>query len=49
MTRRHFQLIADALRESAAPEHVARAMADALATTNPRFNRERFLAACGVG
>lgn len=24
------------------------ALADALATTNPRFDRERFLTACGV-
>lgn len=26
----------------------ARRLADALATTNPRFDRARFLAACGV-
>ena len=27
---------------------IANATADALATTNPRFDRARFLAACGV-
>ena len=27
---------------------ICREIADALATTNPRFDRERFLAACGV-
>ena len=29
-------------------ELAAYALADALATTNPRFDRARFLAACGV-
>jgi hypothetical protein len=33
---------------AAAMESLARAMADKLATTNPRFDRARFLAACGI-
>jgi hypothetical protein len=32
----------------AAVDGVARAMAEDLAHTNPRFDRERFLATCGV-
>lgn len=56
MSRQHYQFIADVI--SAMPDHaatlraqkrsVALAFADALARTNPRFNRERFLRACGV-
>ncbi len=62
MTRKDFQLIADALKESK-PEAekkfhnqtaymtqfmiTCHCMADALATTNPRFDRDRFLTACG--
>ena len=29
-------------------EHIALEFADSLTTTNPRFNRELFLKACGV-
>lgn len=57
MTRKDFQLIAAALNRvylDSIPSHAAFAtachaislMADALATTNPRFNRERFILAC---
>jgi hypothetical protein len=35
-------------REIDAIDRTARNLADALATTNPRFDRARFLAACGV-
>lgn len=59
MTRAHFALIAavirDALRdplvagcETSGINLVARQLAAALATTNPRFNRAKFLAGCGV-
>jgi hypothetical protein len=57
MTRRDFNLIAGVLREqrtraTAAEcwrlDETARAFALELAATNARFNRDRFLAACGV-
>ena len=55
MTRKDFQLIAEVLRDSTAIgsdfEHAAlcRDFARALATTNPRFDKEKFLRACGHG
>jgi len=51
MTRKHFQLIADALtkfQHDGGHAEVCELMADALATTNPQFDRARFLTACGV-
>ena len=42
MTRKHFQLIAGVLREVGASTELGDAMADALATTNPNFDRKRF-------
>ncbi len=59
MTRKDFELIAAALK-GATPlardgekamcqwQFIVFKMADALATTNPAFQRARFLAACGV-
>lgn len=44
-TSRHFVAIAKILREGNTPEQTAEAMADFLATTNPRFDRAAFLAA----
>jgi hypothetical protein len=56
MTRRNFELIARVLRETAGGpdmpkplrDHIVRTFATELATTNPRFARDRFIAACGV-
>ena len=58
MTRKDFQLIADTIAEMNEnhPEFhrigvsaiVAHRLADALAGTNDRFDREKFLTACGV-
>ena len=55
MTRRDYLLIAKLIKDaSAAPgfavrhAFVAHALADALAKDNPRFDRERFMKACGV-
>jgi hypothetical protein len=58
MTRKDFQLIADAIAEASenhpelfrlgASAIVAHRLADALAGTNDRFDREKFLTACGV-
>jgi hypothetical protein len=58
MTRKHFQAIANVIRENcdnnkwdgepSDAERVGRAMASALRQFNPAFDRERFLKACGV-
>jgi hypothetical protein len=60
MTRKDFQLIADAIAGmhdkhpgvgytvNGAMYLFAQHLADALATTNERFDREKFLKACGV-
>ena len=45
MTRQHFRLIADVLANNAPHSELAAAFADALAMTNPRFNREAFIKA----
>lgn len=52
MTRRDFELIAGAVFQAGAAGpvgHVAEALAAALASTNPRFDRERFKQACLSG
>jgi hypothetical protein len=54
MTRKDYVLIADVIKnldeviDSYALEVLADNMADALESDNPRFNRHRFLVACGV-
>lgn len=58
MTKQDFQLIADTIKgesfnwggQMTDPQHerLASNFADALAHTNPRFDRARFLKACGV-
>ena len=52
MTRKHFTIIAHSIDNMnlppAAKRIVASDMADALASTNPSFDRDRFIAACGV-
>jgi hypothetical protein len=53
MTHQHFRTIAAILRTqmTIAPittQPVVMHFADALRSTNPRFDRARFLAACGV-
>ena len=48
MTKKDFQLIASVFKDTGTYGHwnVIEKMADMLATTNPRFDRERFLKAC---
>lgn len=55
MTRKDYELIAAAIRRASdAPGYAERnkfvsmELADALYRDNPRFDRSRFLAACGV-
>jgi hypothetical protein len=53
MTRKDYQLIAEVIAttwhaSAVGKREFALNMADALAGTNPRFNRELFLTACGV-
>ncbi len=50
MTRKDYELIARLIRgdglNALSREDLAEAFADELAHTNPRFDRERFIAAC---
>jgi hypothetical protein len=57
MTRKDYVLIAEVIRASKIAwagnnnnlvDDISRALADALVKENPRFNRARFLTACGV-
>lgn len=52
MTRKDFVLIANVLRdhvlEKGSAEDVTRALANELRVTNPNFDKQRFLAACGL-
>lgn len=57
MTRKDFEAIAYILKcKGNLPEHydrgtvqvIAMGMADYLSTTNPRFDRSRFMRACGL-
>lgn len=55
MTRKDYVLISDVLRDALdsiiddmALEALASSFADELTLDNPRFDRARFLAACGV-
>lgn len=57
MQRRHFELIAETIAELADGNHplhgqdirmIALRFANKLRATNPNFNRDRFLRACGV-
>jgi len=45
MTRKHFQIIADALFQANATIDQVKVMADNLAQTNPRFDRDKFILA----
>ena len=54
MTRKDFQLVADALKAAKGLGtevpfgELCQVMADFLSTTNERFDRRRFLTACGI-
>jgi hypothetical protein len=52
MSRRHFELIAATIKALPADcygsDQIAKAFADALRAENPRFDRSRFLKACGT-
>ena len=48
MTRKDYILIAKAIQESTDKTEIAYAIATVLAADNPRFDRARFLAACGL-
>lgn len=56
MTRKDYELIAGVLKNylridygvECVLEELAEEFADVLATTNPLFNRDKFLKACGV-
>ena len=46
MTKQHFTAIAAILKANNAERTLAYELANYFATTNPNFNRERFLEAC---
>jgi hypothetical protein len=53
MTRKDYELIAEVIATAwhgsgELKFHLSNQMADALADTNPLFNRDKFLKACGV-
>ena len=51
MSKRDFELIATTIREHKQGKRTMRladSLADALATTNSRFDRKKFIAACSV-
>lgn len=53
MTKKDYELIAEVLTNAwwgsnDQKRHIVYDLTDALETTNPRFNRELFLKACGV-
>ena len=51
MTRKHFQALADEIKEIAdvvARRLAAEAVARACKRMNPAFNKDRFIAACGL-
>jgi hypothetical protein len=54
MTRRHYELVAGTINrlkaylDDKSRRRVALEFAEALAGTNDRFDRERFMKACGV-
>lgn len=55
MTRKDYRLLASAIKNTLAPHNdpdtignVAYAIAESLQFDNPRFNRDKFLTACGV-
>jgi hypothetical protein len=54
VTRKHLKLIADIIKncrdiDESARANLAREFASVLATTNPNFNRSRFIDACTGG
>lgn len=48
MTKKHYEEIAKAIRSSYNYTVQCNRLADYFATDNPKFNRERFLLACGI-
>lgn len=48
MTRKHYEAIAKAIRESTEPIALVELLMDIFEHDNPRFDRQRFLEACGL-
>lgn len=48
MSRKDFKAVAEILATTTERENIARSLADYFATTNPRFDRARFLEAARV-
>lgn len=48
MTRKDYEKIAAAIKESREPMALVNLLMDVFEKDNPRFDRERFLTACGL-
>jgi hypothetical protein len=48
MTRKHYQAIAEAIRQGTEPVTLVELLMDIFEADNPRFDRARFMDACGL-
>jgi hypothetical protein len=48
MTRKHYQAIAEAIRQGTEPIALVELLMNIFEADNPRFDRARFLKACGL-
>lgn len=48
MTKKHYEAIASAIKTSHNLETATKKLADYFSTDNPKFDRTRFLQACGI-
>ena len=46
MTRKHFEIVAKAMRDSNASDETIKELCKQFAQVNPRFNSETFIKAC---
>ena len=49
MTRKHYEKVAEIVKEATTRAKFAKELAEMFAEDNPRFDEARFYIACGVG